>query len=98
MASTMVFRSLRDLSKQIMTGTLSVTDLVEIFLQRLELYGSSLNAVITITRDRATKHAEYIQQEIEEGIYRGPLQGIPFGVKDLLTTKDTRTTWGAFPL
>lgn len=98
MASTMVFRSLRDLSKQIMTGTLSVTDLVETFLQRLELYGSSLNAVVTITRDRATKYAEHIEQEIEEGIYRGPLQGIPFGVKDLLTTKDTRTTWGAFPL
>ena len=97
MGNPVVFKSLRDLNKQIMTSKLSVTELVETFLQRLELYGPSLNAVVSITRDRAIKHAEYIEQEVEEGIYRGPLQGIPFGVKDLLNTSDTLTTWGAFP-
>lgn len=98
MGSTIVFKSLRELNKQIVTRKLSVTKLVDTFLQRLELYGPLLNAVVRITRDRAIKHAEYIEQEIEEGIYRGPLQGIPFGVKDLIATADTQTTWGAFPL
>ena len=84
MGNSIVFKSLRDLNKQIMTKKLSVTELIETFLQRLELYAPSLNAVVSITRDRAMKHAEYIEQEIEDGVYRGPLQGIPFGVKDWL--------------
>jgi aspartyl-tRNA(Asn)/glutamyl-tRNA(Gln) amidotransferase subunit A len=98
MGNPVIFKSLRDLNKQIITHKLSVTELVETFLQRLEFYGPSLNAVVSIARNHAIKYAEYIDQEIEEGIYRGPLQGIPFGVKDLLATKDTLTTWGAFPL
>jgi aspartyl-tRNA(Asn)/glutamyl-tRNA(Gln) amidotransferase subunit A len=93
-----VFISLRELSQQIFTRKLSPIDLVETSLQRLDLHGSTLNAVVTLTRDRAMKHAECIEREIEEGIYRGSLHGIPFGVKDLLATVNTPTTWGAFPL
>ncbi len=98
MGFTAVFTSLRELSQQIFKHNLLPTQLVETFLQRLELYGSTLNAVVSITRDRAIKYAEYIEQELENGIYRGPLHGIPFGVKDMLATINTPTTWGAFPL
>ena len=56
-----------------------------------------MHSVITLTEERALKHAELMDKEITSGKYRGILHGIPFGVKDLLATKDYKTTWGATP-
>ena len=41
--------------------------------------------------------ARQADQEIRTGKYRGPLHGIPFGVKDLFSAKGYRTTWGSVP-
>jgi aspartyl-tRNA(Asn)/glutamyl-tRNA(Gln) amidotransferase subunit A len=73
-------------------------ELTEYFLSRLEEHGSTLNAVVTITRNRAVKEAKKAEKELEEGKKRGVLHGIPYGVKDLLATEGgIPTTWGAAP-
>ena len=54
--------------------------------------------MITLTREQALAQAKQADAEIAAGKYRGPLHGIPWGVKDLLDTAGIRTTWGAEPL
>jgi aspartyl-tRNA(Asn)/glutamyl-tRNA(Gln) amidotransferase subunit A len=76
---------------------LSPVALTEAYLDRLETLGPKLGAVVTITQDLARKEAAQAEKEINDGKYRGPLHGIPYGVKDLLATKDIPTTWGAEP-
>jgi len=56
-----------------------------------------LRCVITLTRDHALAQAKKADEEIAAGHYRGPLHGLPFGVKDLLDTANIATTWGAEP-
>ncbi len=71
--------------------------LTEAYLDRLEKYGKKLGAVVTIARDAAIEAAQVLDREISAGSYRGPLHGIPYGVKDLLATRGIPTTWGAKP-
>jgi len=75
----------------------SATGLATYFLDRLERIGPRFNAVATVTRARALAEATQADREIGQGKWRGPLHGIPYGVKDLLATKDYPTTWGAEP-
>jgi len=75
----------------------SATELATYFLDRLERIGPRFNAVATVTRARALAEATQADREIGQGKWRGPLHGIPYGVKDLLATKDYPTTWGAEP-
>src|SRR5262249_19473249 len=56
-----------------------------------------IRSIITLTRDHALARAKSSDVEIAAGKYRGPLHGIPYGVKDLLDTKDIPTTYGAEP-
>jgi aspartyl-tRNA(Asn)/glutamyl-tRNA(Gln) amidotransferase subunit A len=72
-------------------------ELAKSYLDRLERFGSRLNAVVTILRTEALHGAAIAEQEIAAGRYRGPLHGIPYGVKDLLATTNAPTTWGAPP-
>jgi len=71
--------------------------LTDAYLERLEKFGTKLGAVVTITKDLARKEAAQADSEIKAGKYRGPLHGVPCGVKDLLATKGIPTTWGAEP-
>jgi aspartyl-tRNA(Asn)/glutamyl-tRNA(Gln) amidotransferase subunit A len=77
---------------------LSPVALAEASLARLEGRGRKLNAVATVTRDRALDDARNAEREIGAGKYRGPLHGIPYGAKDLLATRGIPTEWGARPL
>jgi aspartyl-tRNA(Asn)/glutamyl-tRNA(Gln) amidotransferase subunit A len=77
---------------------LSPVALAEASLERLQTVGRSLNAVATLMRDRALEEARAAEREIVAGRYRGPLHGIPYGVKDLLATRGIPTGWGARPL
>jgi aspartyl-tRNA(Asn)/glutamyl-tRNA(Gln) amidotransferase subunit A len=98
MTENIVFKSLRKLAKLLQNKKISPMDLTEIFLKRLESLGPKYNAVVTVTRERAYKQARKAEEEISSGNYRGPLHGIPYGVKDLLATSDgIPTTWGAAP-
>ncbi|MDE0189698.1 MAG: amidase [bacterium] len=98
MSESLVFKSIRQLGGLIQAREVSPTELAEVFLDRLERLGGDYNAVVTVTRERALREARRAEQEISSGRYRGPLHGIPYGVKDLLATKDgIPTTWGAAP-
>src|SRR5262249_31217685 len=72
-------------------------ELTEAYLHRLEALGPKLGAVVTVTRDLAIKEAQAADKEIRSGRYRGPLHGIPYGVKDLAATRRIPSTWGAEP-
>src|SRR5258708_20641521 len=93
----LLFSSVRELGDKIRARRLSPVALAEAYLDRLEKIGPKLGAVVTVTRDRALTEAKQAEQEIKDGKYRGPLHGIPYGVKDLLATKGIPTTWGAEP-
>ena len=71
--------------------------LTDAYLERLEKLGPKLGAVVTITKELARKEAAQADAEIKAGKYRGPLHGVPYGVKDLLAAKGIPTTWGAEP-
>ena len=93
-----VFLNVKKLGSLIRDKELSPTELTHTFLQRLQNIGSSYNSTVTVTHDLAIKQASKAEQEIMQGIYRGPLHGIPYGIKDLFATGvDAPTTWGAYP-
>jgi len=95
LGSDVFFLPIRSLSELIRRRELSVIALTRGYLDRLEKIGPSLGAVVTVIRDLALNEAKTAEEEIAAGKWRGPLHGIPYGVKDLLATAGTPTTWGA---
>jgi len=91
------FYSIGELAQLIKTKKITSTQLTKFYLERLKRIGPKLHSVVTLTEERALKQAEKADQEISKGKYRGMLHGIPFGVKDLFSTKNYKTTWGATP-
>jgi Asp-tRNA(Asn)/Glu-tRNA(Gln) amidotransferase A subunit family amidase len=91
------FAPVTHLSRWIQQRKLSSERLTSIYLHRIEQFDPKLRAVITVTKDHALSQAKKADAEIAAGTYRGPLHGIPFGVKDLLDTAGIATTWGAEP-
>ena len=95
--SDLLYTPVRDLAAQLKSKKLTSAKLTETCLQRLETLGPKLNAVVTVMRESALAEARAADAEIAKGKHRGPLHGIPYGVKDLLATKGVPTTWGAEP-
>jgi Asp-tRNA(Asn)/Glu-tRNA(Gln) amidotransferase A subunit family amidase len=91
------FAPVTQLSRWIETRALSSDRLTRIYLDRLKRFDPKLRCVITLTPDVAIAQAKQADAEIAAGRYRGPLHGIPFGVKDLLDTAGILTTYGAEP-
>jgi Asp-tRNA(Asn)/Glu-tRNA(Gln) amidotransferase A subunit family amidase len=91
------FYSIEQLAELMRTRKITSMQLTQMYLNRLKKYGPKLECIITLTDSLALKQAARADEEIARGIYRGPLHGIPFGVKDLLATRGYRTTWGAVP-
>ncbi len=91
------FAPVTALSRWIESRALASERLTRIYLERLERFDPKLRCVITLTPDLALAQARRADAEIAAGRYRGPLHGIPWGVKDLLDTSGIRTTWGAEP-
>jgi len=79
------------------TGQITSRELTDIYLERIERYGDLLECFVTVTPEIARAQAGRADRERATGQVRGPLHGIPYGVKDLLDTKDILTTWGAEP-
>ncbi|CAN5177806.1 amidase [soil metagenome] len=73
------------------------TELTTIYLDRLKEHAPTLQCVITLLETTALKQAKKADEEIAQGKYRGPLHGIPYGIKDLLSVEGFETTWGAAP-
>jgi len=91
------FAPVTQLSRWIESRKLTSERLTNIYLRRIERFDPKLRAIITLTKDHALARAKQADAEIAAGKYRGPLHGIPYGVKDLLDTKDIPTTYGAEP-
>ena len=93
----LAYYSVGELGYLLKARKISSVKLTEFFLNRLKKYGPGLHCVITFTDDIAMQEAKKADEEIAAGRYKGPLMGIPFGVKDLLAVKGYKTTWGAAP-
>jgi aspartyl-tRNA(Asn)/glutamyl-tRNA(Gln) amidotransferase subunit A len=86
------YLSLTEASALIKARRLSPVELTQAILDRIDRLDRSVGAFITVTREQALAAAREAEQEIARGKYRGPLHGIPFGVKDTHYTKGIRTT------
>jgi Asp-tRNA(Asn)/Glu-tRNA(Gln) amidotransferase A subunit family amidase len=91
------FASVKEQAHWLASGQITSRDLTEIYLDRIARHGDLLQCFVTVTADVARAQADRADRERKAGRVRGPLQGIPYGVKDLLDTKDIPTTWGATP-
>jgi len=89
------FSSIKQLSETIKNRDLSSVDLVEVCLKRINKFNPSLNSFITVLNEQAYEDAERIEKEIRQGIDRGPLQGIPFSIKDIIFAEGVRCTAGS---
>jgi len=91
------FLPVAHLARLVRTKQVTSTDLTRIYLDRLKRYDPVLHCVVTLTEDLALRQARRADEEIAAGKYRGPLHGIPWGAKDLLAVRGTKTTFGASP-
>jgi len=91
------FAPVTQLSRWIESKKITSEQLTNIYLSRIERLDPKIRAIITVTKDHALARAKQADTEIAAGKYRGPLHGIPYGVKDLLDTKGIPTTYGAEP-
>ncbi len=89
------FMPMNRLAAAIRAKKITSVKLTTLYLDRLEKYNPTLFCAVTVLRDRALKEAAERDSELAAGKYRGPLHGIPYGVKDLFAVKGTPTTWGA---
>ena len=97
MNDDLAFAGIGELGRMLRQRQTSATELARFFMDRLERLGPRYNAVVTITRERALAEAAAADRQMRSNDWRGPLHGIPFGVKDLLATRGYPTTWGAQP-
>jgi len=95
--SATFFLSIRELGVRLRSRRLSSVELTGGCLDRLRRLGPRYNALVTLMHDTALAEARHADGELRAGMDRGPLHGIPYGVKDLVATKGVPTTWGAAP-
>jgi len=93
----LAFYNIGQLAALLKHRKITSVELTQFFIDRIRRYGDSLQCVITLTDDLALQQAKQADAEIGSGKWRGPLHGIPYGLKDLFAVKGTKTTWGAAP-
>jgi Asp-tRNA(Asn)/Glu-tRNA(Gln) amidotransferase A subunit family amidase len=85
------------LAELLRTKQVRSVELTQMYLDRMKRYNPKLLCVVTVTEELALQQAKEADREIAAGKYRGPLHGIPYGIKDLAAVKGYPTTWGAAP-
>jgi Asp-tRNA(Asn)/Glu-tRNA(Gln) amidotransferase A subunit family amidase len=93
----LAFYPVSRLASLIKSRKISSVELTKFFLDRLKKYNDTIHCVISFTEELALKQATQADAELKKGVYRGPLHGIPYGIKDLFAVKGTKTTWGSTP-
>ena len=91
------FATIGELNRLLTARQVSAEELARAFVNRMEMLGPQLGALALSLREDALKKAKEVDKDIKRGRLRGPLQGIPYGVKDLLSYAGHPTTWGAKP-
>ena len=92
MAEQIHYRSVNQLAEYVRTGQLSPVAVVETCLARIDSLNKRLNAFALVLADLAREQAAEAEREIRDGRWRGPLHGIPVGIKDFYDTAGIRTT------
>src|ERR1700729_1107953 len=87
--------SLKEASDRVRSKKVSPVELTEACLERIKTYNPKIDAWITVMRDSALAQAKVLEKEQAAGKLRGPLHGIPIGLKDNIDTAGTRTTAGS---
>jgi aspartyl-tRNA(Asn)/glutamyl-tRNA(Gln) amidotransferase subunit A len=95
--SEVFFATIPELNKLLTSKEISAVELARAFAQRLEQLGPRYNALALPLQQQAIRKAKDVDKEIKRERLRGMLQGIPYGVKDLLSFAGEPTTWGAKP-
>jgi Asp-tRNA(Asn)/Glu-tRNA(Gln) amidotransferase A subunit family amidase len=93
----LAFYTIIQLSSLLRHHKITSVELTRFFINRLKKYGDSLHCVISFTEHIAMEQAKRADVAFAKGIYKTPLQGIPYGLKDLFAVKGTRTTYGTPP-
>ncbi len=97
MSDDIFFATIGELRTKLRAKEISAVELARAFSDRLEKLGPRYNALALLLRDRGVGAARDVDDEIKRGRLRGPLQGIPYAVKDLISVAGKPTTWGAKP-
>jgi Asp-tRNA(Asn)/Glu-tRNA(Gln) amidotransferase A subunit family amidase len=90
----LAFLPVTHLARLIESRQVTPTELTKMYLARLKKYDPQLHCVVNLTEELALRQATRADREIAAGRYRGPLHGIPWGLKDLFAVRGVRTTWG----
>ncbi|MEY3542542.1 MAG: hypothetical protein RLZZ204_1354 [Bacteroidota bacterium] len=93
----LAFYSIKQLGSLLRNKAITSVELTQFFLNRIKKYSDSLQCVVSLTESIALEQAAKADEDFKKGIDKGPLQGIPYGLKDLFAVKSTKTTWGAQP-
>lgn len=91
----LAFLPLLELSSLVRTRQITALELTELYLKRLKQSDPLLKCVVTLTEEIAVEQAKAADRATAAGQWRGPLHGIPWGAKDLISVPGTKTTWGA---
>src|SRR6202161_2417508 len=97
MTDDIFFATIPELNARLKKREFKAEELVRAFAERLERLGPRYNALALPLTKTAIKRAKQVDDELKRERFRGPLQGIPFGAKDLLARAGHPTTWGAKP-
>jgi Asp-tRNA(Asn)/Glu-tRNA(Gln) amidotransferase A subunit family amidase len=89
------FLPVHRLAALLRAGHVTSVELTEIYLDRMKRYDPVLLCAVTILEGRAREEARQADLDMRSGTYRGPLHGIPYGVKDLFSVRGAPTTWGS---
>ena len=95
--AAIAFYTIPQLAALLQSRQITAEALTKIYLNRIKKYDGTLQAVTTLTEDRALAQAKKVDAEIAAGNYKGLLHGIPYGTKDLMAVEGYKTTWGAAP-
>ncbi|MDQ2663058.1 MAG: amidase [Candidatus Eremiobacteraeota bacterium] len=93
----LAFQDATAIGRMIAARKVSSVEMTKLYLDRLDKYGKTYGAVVTVMHERALREARAADRELAGGRSRGPLHGVPYGVKDLLAAVGAPTTWGAAP-
>ena len=93
--TSIVYKSVTELSQLIENKQISPVEVAEAYLSRIDELDFKFNSYLTVCRHEVLKQAHEAEETISKGDYLGPMHGVPVGVKDQLWTKDVRTTGGS---